>query len=94
MASFALLAALSGFRYSAVEKTLWFGPKLGLRPFKVFFSAASGFGTIQLTERQVEIRMIEGELQVDQIVLTHGPRTRALDWRVTARQNAPAVRSL
>ena len=28
MASYALLGALSGFRYSAVEKTLWFGPKI------------------------------------------------------------------
>ena len=27
MASYALLAAFSGFRYSAVERTLWFGPQ-------------------------------------------------------------------
>ena len=42
MASYALLGALSGFRYSAVERTLWFAPRLKARPFECFFSAASG----------------------------------------------------
>src|ERR1700746_818951 len=46
MASYALLAALSGFRYSAVWRTLWFGPQLNVRPFKSLFSTATGFGTI------------------------------------------------
>src|SRR5499427_6592087 len=44
MASYALIGALSGFRYSAASKTLWLGPKLSQRPFKTFFSTASGFG--------------------------------------------------
>jgi hypothetical protein len=48
MSSYSLLSALSGFRYSAVERTLWFGPQLNVRPFKSFFSTASGFGTISL----------------------------------------------
>ena len=33
MSSYALLGALSGFRYSAVDHTLHFGPKLKARPF-------------------------------------------------------------
>ena len=37
MASYALLGALAGFRYSAVERTLWFGPQLSVRPFKTLF---------------------------------------------------------
>jgi hypothetical protein len=56
MSSYSLLGALSGFRYSAVERTLWFGPQLNVRPFKSFFSAASGFGTISLDGRSVSIR--------------------------------------
>lgn len=94
MASFALLAALSGFRYSAVEKTLWFGPKIDVRPFEIFFSTATGFGTIQLTERQVEIRVIEGHLQLEKLVLTHGSQTNTLEWRVTVQRNVPALRNL
>jgi hypothetical protein len=46
MASYSLLGALAGFRYSAIERTLWFGPKLNIRPFKSFFSTALGFGVI------------------------------------------------
>ncbi len=37
MASYALLGALSGFRYSAVQRTLWFAPRLEVRPFQCFF---------------------------------------------------------
>ncbi len=37
MASYSLLASLSGFRYSAVDKTLWFGPRLDTSPFTSFF---------------------------------------------------------
>ncbi len=35
MSSYSLIGALSGFRYSAVEKTLWFGPQLNVRPLGV-----------------------------------------------------------
>ncbi len=38
MASYALLGALAGFRYSAAQRTLWFGPQLSVRPFKTFFA--------------------------------------------------------
>ena len=41
MSSYALLGALSGFRYSAVEKTAWLDPRLKTRPFESFFSTAS-----------------------------------------------------
>ena len=37
MASYALLGALSGFRYSAVQRTLWFGPQLSHSPIQDVF---------------------------------------------------------
>ena len=94
MASYSLLGALAGFRYSAVERTLWFGPQLSTRPFKSFFSTASGFGTIALDERSVSIQMIEGELPIEKLALTVGGETRLLDWKVTARPNAAASKSV
>ena len=72
LASYALIQSLSGFRFSAVEKTLWFGPKLEQRPFKTFFSAASGFGTIELAGDRLTIDVIEGELAVSELRLTIG----------------------
>jgi hypothetical protein len=94
MSSYSLLGALSGFRYSAVERTLWFGPQTDTRPFKSFFSAASGFGTIALDQRSVSIQMIEGELPIEKLALTVGGETRSLEWKVTARPNVAATKSI
>jgi len=44
MASYAVLAALSGFSYSAPEQRLGFAPRLSERDFKAFFSVGSGWG--------------------------------------------------
>jgi hypothetical protein len=94
MSSYALLDALAGFRYSAVERTLWFGPRLNIRPFNSFFSTALGFGSISLEGRTVAVRMIEGELPVEKLVLTVGTETTSYDWRITARPNAAASKSI
>jgi uncharacterized protein (DUF608 family) len=94
MASYALLGSLAGFRYSAVLKTVWFGPRLKVRPFKTFFSAASGFGVISLDDRSLSIRAIEGELAMEKLVLTVGTETRTLPWKTVVRPNAPAVKQL
>ena len=94
MSSFALVGALSGFRYSAVDRTVWFGPRLKVHPFVSFFSTASGFGTIALDGHNVTIRMVEGELAIAKLILTNGDGPRTLDWNATARVNAPAVIAL
>jgi len=94
MASYSVLGALSGFRYSAVERTLWFGPRLSVRPFKSFFSTAFGFGVVGLDDRGVSVEMIEGELPIEKLALTLGGKTRLVDWKVTARANAAAIRAI
>jgi len=94
MSSFALVGALSGFRYSAVDRTLHFGPKMKVRPFVSLFSTASGYGTITLDGRSVTVKMMEGELAIEKLHLTDGEATRVLDWKATARPNAPATKTL
>jgi hypothetical protein len=94
MASYSLLASLAGFRYSAVARTLWFGPCLSLRPFTTFFSTASGFGTITLEKQSLGIRIIEGELRLRKLVLGQGKQTRTLDWEIMVRPDAPARREI
>ena len=84
MASYALLGSLSGFRYSAAEKTLWFGPKLPADPFRSFFSTASGFGTITLTPARLNIDLLEGTLPLSRVHLTRAGRTVEIPWEVTA----------
>lgn len=94
MASYALLGALSGFRYSAVKKTLWFGPQLSIRPFKTFFSTASGFGTIELADQSLRIQLLEGVLQLEKLVLTQGAQTRTLEWKASIQSGAPATKNI
>ena len=94
MASFALLGALSGFRYSAVQKTLWFGPRVGGRPFKTFFSTASGYGTIALDERSLRVQLLEGVLPLEKLVLTEGSQTRTLEWKTTVQPGTPAIQHI
>lgn len=91
MASYSLLGALSGFRYSAVEKTLWFGPRLKARPFSTFFSTALAFGTIALGVDSLTVRVIEGELTIERLVFGIGEGQKTLDWRVTVRAGSAAV---
>jgi uncharacterized protein (DUF608 family) len=93
MASYSLLGALSGFRYSAAQRTLWFGPRLSIRPFKTFFSTASGFGTIVLDVGSLTIQLLEGELVVERLELTDGSQTRIVEWKSTVRPDAPAIKN-
>jgi hypothetical protein len=44
MASYSVLLALSGFRYSAVEKRVTFQPRWGGENFQCFFAAGSAWG--------------------------------------------------
>jgi len=94
MASYALLGALSGFRYSAAHKTLWFGPQVSVRPFNTFFCTASGFGSIELDGRSLRVQVLEGELQLERLVLNGGTQPRTLDWKTTIRPDSPAVKLL
>jgi hypothetical protein len=94
MASYALLGALAGFRYSAAQRTLWFGPQLSVRPFMTFFCTASGFGSIVIDARTLRIQMLEGELLLEKLMLADGTQTRILEWKTTVRPNAPAIKTI
>jgi len=85
---------LSGFRYSAVEKTLWFGPQLQARPFKSFFSTASAFGTINLSRTSLRVNVMEGELKIEKAVLGREASAKTYDWKTTIAQGAAAELSL
>ena len=87
--SYALLSALSGFRYSAVDKKLFFEPKLEVRPFKCFFSTASGYGTIALEKDCLHISMVQGQLSVDSLEVEINSEKYVLAQNFIASQNEP-----
>jgi uncharacterized protein (DUF608 family) len=94
MASYALLGALAGFRYSAVQQTLWLGPQLKIRPYKTFFCTGSGFGTIELDDRSIRVQLLEGGLHLKKLVLTEGTQSRLLDWEISVQPGVPAIKSI
>jgi hypothetical protein len=94
MSSYALLAALSGFRYSFADRTLFLAPKLTLNQFESFFSTATGFGTITLDTHNVTIHILEGELALQKFVLTQNGQIRTIEWNETVRANANGIKAI
>ncbi len=95
MASYGLLIAISGFRYSAPEKTLYLQPRLEAAPrgeaLEVFFSAASGWGTLVIRPDEVTICLEAGRLEVDKLVFTLGETTTTLEPKVLALSGEKTV---
>lgn len=94
MSSYALLGALSGFRYSAVDRTLHFAPRLELRPFNCFFSTASAYGVITLNGHNLTVRVVEGELAIEKLEFIDSSGARSIEWKTIVRTEAPSTRSL
>lgn len=97
LASYALLGSLTGFRYSGVSKTLWFGPRVNTEgAFQSFFSAAEAFGTIALNADRSEltVTVIEGQLEVERLILTLDGETREITASGVARPDQPATWNL
>ena len=66
MASYALLQALTGARYDAIERTLYLEPKIQ-GDFRSFLATATGFGTVGLRNGQPFLEVRAGHIDVDRI---------------------------
>ncbi|HNQ34986.1 MAG TPA: GH116 family glycosyl hydrolase [bacterium] len=90
MSSYALLAALSGFHYSAVTGRLRLAPRLDGARFRCFFSTASGYGSVSLDGRGLRIDVLEGELRVRRVELDWKGKRVSREWPVRAAPGQPA----
>ena len=89
MSSYALLEALTGFHYAAPSRTLRLSPRTPGDRLTTFFSAASGWGSLRLTPEKLEIRLVEGSLPVDQLLLTRDGQTTLYEPRGVAQAGQP-----
>jgi hypothetical protein len=66
MASYALLQALSGARYDAVDGVLHIEPP---EPgdFKCFLSTATGYGTVGVADGKPFVRVVNGKIEVKEL---------------------------
>jgi hypothetical protein len=85
LASWALLQALNGVRYSAVERTLWIAPTGARRPYRAWLGRGGDFGTVTLVRDAVAVDLAAGSLAIDTVVVD-GKRHA---WGVTARAGEP-----
>jgi hypothetical protein len=73
MANYNALLALSGFRYSAVEKLLRLAPKVNENRFRVFFSVDSGWGVLSQqigpNKQTLKVDVRKGKLALKKINL-------------------------
>ncbi len=70
LASWSLLLALSGYRYSAVEGRLSFAPvaqAMREGAFRCFFSTGSAWGTVRVQGDALEVEVAEGVLAVREV---------------------------
>ena len=68
MSSWSLILALTGFKYSAPEARIGFGPKINAEDFKTFFSTGSAWGQYsqKLDGKAIDVQLdvLHGELPV------------------------------
>ena len=63
MSSWAMLQAMTGVRYDAVDKTLYVDSKIG--DFKSFISTNTGFGTVEWKDGKVSLKVLYGDIEVE-----------------------------
>ncbi len=102
MASYALLLALSGFRYSAPEQRIGFAPVVNAEQFRAFFCVASGWGTyaqeVSRNRARVSLSIAYGELRLRELNTALSGlssakarlRRRAVSCRVAKRRGGAA----
>jgi hypothetical protein len=65
MASWASVIALSGFNYSAIEKSMSFTSK----PGTYFWSNGTAWGTCTVSGKSAELKVLSGEISLNQFTL-------------------------
>jgi uncharacterized protein (DUF608 family) len=69
LASYGLIQGLTGVRYDAVEKTLYFNSKIG-NDFRSFLATDTGFGNVGLKGGKPFVEMKSGELEVKRFIIS------------------------
>jgi non-lysosomal glucosylceramidase len=95
MASWAVLVALSGFRYSAVQSKLTLTPRLNESGIRTFWTVPSGWGTFEFSQTvaglDAQVAVAEGSLKLTSLALRGIPEKSFK--AVSANMGSPTVRT-
>jgi len=87
MSNYSYLLALSGFRYSAPQKTLYVNPAICRDNFQCFFSVEGAWGIIKHRKasygNMVTIEILDGGMEIDKLVV--GERIVEENMRIISR---------
>ncbi len=67
MASWAVMLALSGFRYDGVERFMAFSPKMNKEDFLTFWSSGCGWGSFRVKDKKITLRVKYGKLKLSEL---------------------------
>ncbi|NQT79748.1 MAG: hypothetical protein HQ555_05085 [Candidatus Aminicenantes bacterium] len=67
MASWAVLLALSGYKYDGVSHFIAFSPKIHQYNFYTFWSTGNGWGSFKVKNDKVKIKMEYGSLKISKL---------------------------
>ncbi len=94
LANYSQLLAITGYRYSAVDKTLWLSPKISRDNLRMFFSTGTAWGTIVFRESRdgsctVDIKPSYGVLELSKLCIDS--RTHDLGKRRISKESPLAI---
>ena len=69
MASFALPAIFSGFKFDMTKKQIGFSPILKNKPFRCFWSVQDSWGTVSIEEDRIVLSVLYGTLPLNTYLL-------------------------
>lgn len=67
MSSYALIEALTGVRYDAVENKLYVDSKIG--DFTSFLSTDTGFGNVIYKNGKATVKVVYGKIDIEKIAI-------------------------
>ena len=89
MASWSLIPALSGFRYSGPMASIGFSPRISPREFASFFSTGTGWGlfrqSLRNSRQTAELELRDGVLKLSELRLAWAGEKRPARLAVDAR---------
>ena len=77
MSSYAHINTLSGFKYSAVEKSISFTPATDSASFSSFWCTPSAWGVVKITQGSLSIEVLHGEIEISRISTSSINTTKA-----------------
>ena len=69
MSSWSVYEAMAGYHYDGTRNTMTFDPADDVLPVRFFWSAGSGWGTLQVSRAAVELRCLHGSVDLQQLNL-------------------------